>query len=240
MDEVSSRNKSFYEEVWGSQGLYDYRIWSTWLIIKKLAPKKALEIGCGNKPRVPVMGNCFLDINRGAVDRLSKAGGRASVFDLTSSFPYKEGEFDLVCAFEVLEHLENDKKILSELRRVLSKRGTALVSFPLNMKYWVDYDHKVGHVRRYEPKNLAEFFRRGGLVLEQFAPVRVVWPNWWQSILLNLLVGLFPRLMASVQGRLESGGASPLRQKLILKSWTTKSASDLKNETTALFVLRKK
>lgn len=240
MGEASDRNKGFYEKVWGNRSLYDFRIWSTWSIVKELAPGRALEIGCGNKPRIPVVGNYFLDINRKAVDRLSKAGANASVFDLVARFPYKNGQFDLVCAFEVLEHLENDGKILSELGRVLSKRGTALISFPLNMRYWVDYDLKVGHVRRYEPKELTKFFEGAGLVIKKYAPIDVAWPNRWQSAVLSFLVEKFPRLMVAIQSWLESQEASPLRTELSLKTWTGKSESDLRNETTALFVLKRK
>ena len=240
MNEASQRNKRFYEKFWGNQGLVDYHLWSTWTIIRKISPKRALEVGCGNKPRIPVAGNYFLDINKGAVDRLKKAGGNATSFDLSAKLPFKDGQFDLVCAFEVLEHLKADKKVLTELARVLSKRGTALISFPLNMKYWVAYDEKVGHVRRYMPRNLPDFFGKAGLMIKKHSPIAVTWPNRWQSSLLIALVDRFPSLMVSVQGWLESAETSPLRKKLVLRKWTQDSIDDLGEETTALFVLKKR
>lgn len=218
----------------------DPTLWSTWDLIQKLAPKRALEIGCGNKPRISVENGTFLDINSQAVERLKKAGASARVFDLTKKFPFADGEFDLVCSFETLEHLTNDKKILGELSRVLAKKGRAIISFPLNMSYWTGYDAKVGHVRRYEPIELTTFFGETGLVIESYSAIAVAWPNWWQAPLLSLVVDKLPRVAASVQNHLELLPSSPWRGELKLRPWTKNGPKELAKETTAIFVLTKK
>lgn len=240
MTKSSDLNKRYYERVWGEHDLLDYRMWSTFPIVEKLINNKALEIGCGNKPRIPVRENCFLDINSRAVEKLKLAGGKAEVFDLSTKLPFKDGEFGLVCAFEVLEHLENSKKILSEMSRMISRKGTVIVSFPLNSKFWVDYDRIVGHVQRFEPNNLESLFGNAGLKIEKYAPIKVIWPTKWQSIILTQLVKRFPRLVSFVQNWLDMREGSVLRRKLDLKKWTKRSTEALNDETTALFILKKK
>src|ERR1035438_8652432 len=44
--------------------------------------------------------------------------------------PYPDGSFDLVVAFEVIEHLENWRDFLQEVRRVLAPAGPVIVSTP--------------------------------------------------------------------------------------------------------------
>lgn len=240
MVKISDLNKKYYERVWGKYDLLDYRLWSTSPIIQRLKYIKALEIGCGNKPRIPVRGNCFLDINSQAVEKLKIVGGKAKVFDLKTKFPFKDGEFGLVCAFEVLEHLQNFKKIISEMSRVLSNKGTMMVSFPINMKYFVKYDEVVGHFQRFEPAGLSNLFDKAGLKIERYSPVKVTWPTVWQSSILVYLAKRFPSIISAVQNWLETREGSVLRRELNLKKWSSRSMEELKDETTALFILRKK
>lgn len=52
-----------------------------------------------------------------------------------------QGQFDLVVSFEVIEHLENPKRYLAEICRVLAPDGTLLLSTPNKMSmspYWKD------------------------------------------------------------------------------------------------------
>ncbi|MCS7316210.1 MAG: methyltransferase domain-containing protein, partial [Bryobacterales bacterium] len=56
---------------------------------------------------------------------------RASVTDL----PFREGSFDLVVCFEVIEHLPRWEAMLAELRRVLAPEGLCLISTPNRLYY---------------------------------------------------------------------------------------------------------
>jgi SAM-dependent methyltransferase len=49
--------------------------------------------------------------------------------------PYADGAFDLVVAFEVIEHLENWRDFLQEVRRVLAPAGQVIVSTPNRLYY---------------------------------------------------------------------------------------------------------
>jgi SAM-dependent methyltransferase len=52
-----------------------------------------------------------------------------------TSLPYGDGSFDLVVAFEVIEHLENWREFLQEARRVLAPGGQFIVSTPNKLYY---------------------------------------------------------------------------------------------------------
>jgi len=61
---------------------------------------------------------------------------------------------DLVCAFEVLEHLADDRAALKEWRAHLRPGGRLLLSVPAHQRRFGAADRAVGHVRRYDPKAL--------------------------------------------------------------------------------------
>ena len=52
-----------------------------------------------------------------------------------TQLPYPDGSFDLVVAFEVIEHLENWRDFLGEARRVLAASGQFIVSTPNKLYY---------------------------------------------------------------------------------------------------------
>src|SRR3954451_11908286 len=52
-----------------------------------------------------------------------------------TELPFEDGSFDLIVAFEVIEHLENWKGFLQEARRVLAPAGQLIVSTPNKLYY---------------------------------------------------------------------------------------------------------
>ncbi len=97
--------------------------------IKKLTIESALDVGCGegftlNKLSENKIGKRLegIDFQKTAID----AGKRVhpnlnlkvgNIYHL----PYKDNSFDLIICTEVLEHLEDPKKALSEIQRVSSR-----------------------------------------------------------------------------------------------------------------------
>jgi SAM-dependent methyltransferase len=66
-----------------------------------------------------------------------------------------EEQFDLVCAFEVLEHIEDDAAALKEWAARLHAGGWLLLSVPAYQRRYGPADELVGHFRRYDPGALA-------------------------------------------------------------------------------------
>lgn len=81
--------------------------------------------------------------------------------------PVRTGSMDLVTAFDILEHIEEDYLAAAEITRVLRPGGTALIAVPADMALWSAHDTAVGHVRRYTRESLADVIVKGGLVIEE-------------------------------------------------------------------------
>ncbi len=64
--------------------------------------------------------------------------------DLTR-LPFPESSFDVLCASHVLEHIEDDRLALSEVRRVLRPGGFALLAVPLCSPTTVEYSEPNPH-----------------------------------------------------------------------------------------------
>jgi SAM-dependent methyltransferase len=65
------------------------------------------------------------------------------------ALPFGEASFDVVSAFDVIEHCEPEQDALRELHRVLAPGGRLLVSVPAYQWAWSDHDVANGHHRRY-------------------------------------------------------------------------------------------
>lgn len=76
--------------------------------------------------------------------------------------------FDLVCAFEVLEHIEHDVEALEEWRGRLRPNGWVLLSVPAHERQYGASDRAVGHYRRYEHDDLVTRLGKAGYEVERF------------------------------------------------------------------------
>jgi SAM-dependent methyltransferase len=72
--------------------------------------------------------------------------------------------FDLVCAFEVLEHILDDAGTLAQWVEYVRPGGHVLVSVPADPHRFGPWDELVGHVRRYTVDDLTKLFDAAGLV----------------------------------------------------------------------------
>jgi SAM-dependent methyltransferase len=65
------------------------------------------------------------------------------------SLPFADASFQVITAFDVIEHCEPEADALRELYRVLEPGGRLLVSVPAYQWAWSDHDVANGHHRRY-------------------------------------------------------------------------------------------
>jgi SAM-dependent methyltransferase len=70
--------------------------------------------------------------------------------------------FDLVCAFEVLEHIEDDAAALRDWATRLRPGGWLLLSVPAHQHRFGPADELVGHYRRYDPPAMTELLTSTG------------------------------------------------------------------------------
>jgi SAM-dependent methyltransferase len=151
--------------------------WLRFDVVARMLPEAAvtaLEIGCGGGgfgARLATRYD-YLGIEPDRVcaavarDRLH-AIGCGEVQNTAAEF-LPDRQFDLVCAFEVLEHIENDRAALHAWARLVRPGGWLLLSVPAGQDRYGPWDELVGHLRRYEPSGLAELLTEAG-----FAHVRI-------------------------------------------------------------------
>jgi len=68
--------------------------------------------------------------------------------------PFEDESFDVVICLDVMEHIEEDFLVISEISRVLRSGGRFLISVPEDPKLWSSHDVSVNHVRRYTRNSL--------------------------------------------------------------------------------------
>jgi SAM-dependent methyltransferase len=69
--------------------------------------------------------------------------------------PY-DSEFDVVGAFDVIEHIEDDRAVLREMHRAVAPGGGILLTVPQHPFLWSEFDVRAQHVRRYTASDLRE------------------------------------------------------------------------------------
>ena len=133
-----------------------------------------LEIGCGTgyvlsgiadaRPAMRLSGSeifsaglCF------AANRLPKL----ELFQMDARRVPFVNEFEVIGAFDVLEHIQEDEVVLSQLNQALIPGGGAILSVPQHKFLWSRQDDYARHVRRYVSKDLKQKVQRAGLIVER-------------------------------------------------------------------------
>ena len=76
--------------------------------------------------------------------------------------PFKKESFDIILAFDVLEHLSRDDVAVKELLRLLRQSGIVVVHVPAFMFLWSEHDQAVSHKRRYTLSGLKRLMEESG------------------------------------------------------------------------------
>jgi SAM-dependent methyltransferase len=163
-------NRRFYDALWRDARLIAPQRFNTWPLVTELSgnASRRLEIAPGLRPRLPIAGTAFADISAPALRQLGANGGLAAQA-LADALPYPDGSFDLVCAFDIIEHIEGDEAAMAELARVAAPGAALLLSVPIHMAAWTVFDDFVGHHRRYEPDALLALLSRHGFAVQRSA-----------------------------------------------------------------------
>lgn len=162
--DAAAINRAFYDHLWQRVHWPPPERFNTWSLVAEWcaeAPTR-LEIGPGMRPRLPVAGSHFIDLSETCVARLRQGGAQAECASATA-LPFADRAFALVCAFDIVEHVEDDRRVLQEMVRVLADGGRLVLSVPLFAARWTPFDAMCGHVRRYEPPAVLALLADHGL-----------------------------------------------------------------------------
>jgi SAM-dependent methyltransferase len=116
-----------------------------------------------------------IDLSREAVEWARRNyGGPVFLNGSCTMFPFREGAFDLVVAFEVIEHLHQQTSFIAECRRVLTSGGLLIVSTP-NTLYYAEARAEAGPNPFHEHEFEADEFKAA--LRAQFAHVSLLLQN---------------------------------------------------------------
>jgi SAM-dependent methyltransferase len=137
------------------------------------APRRVLEVGAGEgglgawlATRFDYVGVEPDEASRAMAIGRIRAAGRG---EMLASLDAEEARlYDAVCAFEVLEHIQDDGRALRSWRDRLEPRGHLLISVPAHSARFGVSDRYVGHFRRYDREALQELLEAAGFEIVQW------------------------------------------------------------------------
>lgn len=116
----------------------------------------------------------------------AKRGVEVKRLDLHKKvFPLADHSFEAVIALDLLEHVPNDREVLTEMNRVLKPGGVGVITVPAYQWLFNYWDRILGHQRRYTTGRLAKTCRQSGF--------EILFQSYYVS--LALLPALFVRFL---------------------------------------------
>ena len=172
------------------------------LIRRRVRPPKdaaILEIGCGTGHNLAMLGQFgrvdALEVDAGARAVAEKRLGRpvfsAPLPDLTG---IAERHYDLIGAFDVIEHIADDGAASASIARRLKPGGKLVVAVPAHQRMWSAHDTVNHDQRRYSKRGLRRLIESSPLKLEAI--------GYFNSLLFPLAVA--QRLASRLSGKDDS------------------------------------
>ncbi len=131
-------------------------------------PAKVLEVGCGPGGNLTMLRR-FGDVVAMEPDEASRAyaaehmGVRVEAGFLPDDLPFAPDSFDLVCAFDVIEHVDDDAASVQALARLIRPGGYFATTVPGQPWMWSRHDELHHHKRRYRMRAYRAMFQSAGL-----------------------------------------------------------------------------
>lgn len=128
-----------------------------------------LEIGCGTgfvlaglKNAYPYLSLTGSDIYSTALCYAAERLKPSEIIQLDARLIPFEKEFDIIGAFDVLEHIEKDETVLQQMHQAIADEGGIILTVPQHSILWSNTDVRACHIRRYNAKDLKEKVERAG------------------------------------------------------------------------------
>lgn len=140
--------------------LLDFQTLTIYKYLKNSLPiikGKLLDVGCGNSPFKFLVNQTeceYVGIDIVGADNFDYKNTGIIIFD-GENIPFENESFESIICTEVIEHIPNPEKIISEIHRVLKPNGTGIITLP-----WSARVHFAPHdFCRYTPYKLRLLFQ---------------------------------------------------------------------------------
>lgn len=196
-------------------------------IIEELNPitsDRIIDLGCGTGYYLFLLSNLPVKLNLVGIDNDHKAMQEAKellyrkhirfVYGDLHKMPFKNHSFDKAVISEVLEHVENDEKVLREIYRILKPKGIVVISVPsINYPFFWDPINFIlqhlfnthiksgffsglwsGHLRLYRLNSLKKKIEKAGFYVETADEL-----TYWCLPFNHYIVNLIARLLYDVK-----------------------------------------
>lgn len=140
--------------------------------VPNLSGKKMLEIGCGNgnildylKERTELQlagGDLFMEGLR-----FCRGKVHVPLYQIDATLLPFHNCFDIIGMFDVLEHIEDDGRVLEECRKALKEQGRLVLTVPACPSLWGPFDEYSHHQRRYVRRDLCRKLEQMGFAIER-------------------------------------------------------------------------
>jgi len=150
--------RDYYEDVW--RDLPDelspphWELRRSFLLNHLRAGDRALDLGCGDGSFTALLAQggaatVGVDVAAAAIERASRGHPELDfrVVAIDGALPFEDGTWDLIWASEVIEHVADTARWLSEVRRVLRPSGRLLLTTPSHGRVRL----AIGGVERFSP-----------------------------------------------------------------------------------------
>lgn len=111
---------------------------------------------------------CSLEYDQACCEATRARTGLPIVQGSVLDLPWPSDTFDLVCAFDVIEHVEDDALAVRELLRVLRPGGVVVVTVPAFAFLWSEHDDINQHFRRYSLPQLRALFANARIITSTY------------------------------------------------------------------------
>jgi 2-polyprenyl-3-methyl-5-hydroxy-6-metoxy-1,4-benzoquinol methylase len=148
---------------------------------------RILEMGCGSGNVLRVLQR--LADGRGQVQALELSPEAAKVARARTGLEVASGyladlsaskRYDLIAAFDVLEHIGDEAGVLRQIDARLKASGRLVLTVPAHSSLWSTFDVASGHVRRYTPASLTRALNAAGFHVEYLSYfMSILFPPMW-------------------------------------------------------------
>jgi SAM-dependent methyltransferase len=159
-----------------------------WVSKKYLSSKsRYLEIGCGTGFVLTMLRRNFPRWNFSASEMestgisyaMQRLPKKVNFFQMDAcAIPFLS-EFDVIGAFDVLEHIPNDLKAISNIYNALKPNGFFVLTVPQHMFLWSQFDEIGCHFRRYSKEDIEVKLHSQGF--------KIIYSNSFNTLLLPLM-----------------------------------------------------